>query len=207
MFGTLDQILFPAECVVLEIVPHTHYVLPIFKNGSTSLFKQGYRSVRLETLPQLEVLDVFVRDPHKRFIAGVKSYMAELSTDLDPSTALYFIKNFLYLNRHICPQFFWLLNAARFTNAKFRLRPIDELSSLTLLRENQSTPDSNFVQDYFSDVKLKFYNELDEALTVNLINQTVSIQDITSVVKSNYDNLYSATFGTAEEIVDVLRKT
>jgi hypothetical protein len=205
MFSTLDQTLFPTECEVLEIVPHTCYVLPIFKNGSSSLAKENYRKIGFEELKQLEVIDVFVRDPHERFLSGVQTYLTKLPPHADPTTALYFIRQFLYLNRHYCPQVYWLLNLQRFTNAKFHIRPIDQLSSITHYRENQSAADPA-LKDFFVDTKVKFFNEIDEVLTINLINQTVSMAEILSVIKTNYDDLYDETFGTAQEIMNALHK-
>lgn len=204
MFSTLDQILFPTECEVLEIVPHTRYVLPIFKNGSSSLAKENYRKIGFEELKQVQVIDVFVRDPHERFLSGVQTYLTKLP-DLDPKTVLYFVRHFLYLNRHYCPQVYWLLNLQRFTNAKFHIRPIDQLSSITRYRENQSAIDTT-LKDFFADTKVKFFNEIDEVLTINLINQTVSMAEIVSVIKANYDDLYDKTFGTAHEIMNALHK-
>lgn len=200
MFARLDQTLFPEECVVLEIVPHTHYVLPIFKNGSSSLNKQGFRAVSKQELTDIKVIDVFVRDPHERFLSGVQTYLTKLPDTFDRETMLYFVKHFLYLNRHFCPQVYWLLNARRFTGAQFRIRPLAELNTITDLRENQSVPDPD-LRAYFQDSRVRFFNEMDEALTVNLINQTVGIQDIMSVIRSNYADLYQETFATAEEIV------
>lgn len=206
MFASLDQTLFPKECEVLEVVPHTQYVLPIFKNGSTSLYRENYRKISFAELKTVKIVDVFVRDPHKRFLSGVQTYISKLPAHLDKMTILYFVKQFLYLNRHYCPQVYWLLNLQRFTQAKFRIRPIAELSSITSYTENQSTQDPE-IQDYFLDTPVKFFNELDEVLTVNLINQTVSLDDILHVIRHNYDDLYDETFKTAEEIINALHKT
>lgn len=205
MFARIDQTLFPEECVVLEIVPHTHYVLPIFKNGSSSLARQGFRPVSSSELANISEIDVFVRDPHERFLSGVQTYLTKVP-ELDRDTVLYFAKNFLYLNRHFCPQVYWLLNAARYTDARFRIRPITDLSTVTSLRENQSQPDLS-LREYFADTKTRFFNEIDEALTVNLINQTVGIQDIIAVIRTNYADLYDETFATAESVINALHKT
>jgi len=204
MFARIDQTLFPKECVVLEIVPHTHYVLPIFKNGSSSLVKQGYRQVNAQELWNIPVIDVFVRDPHERFLSGVQTYLTKVP-ELDSETVLYFVKHFLYLDRHFCPQVYWLLNACRYTAARFHIRPWEQLNTVTEFKENQSVTDPA-LQDLFAETRIKFFNEIDEALTVNLINQTVSMQDIVSVIKNNYADLYQETFSTAEEIVDALHK-
>ena len=77
---------------------------------------------------------------------------------------------------------------------------------MTKFNKNQSVPDLS-LQDLFAETRVKFFNEIDEVLTVNLINQTVSMHDIISVIKTNYAHLYQETFSTAEEIVDALHKT
>jgi hypothetical protein len=52
--------------------------------------------------------------------------------------------------------------------------------------------------------KLKFYLEMDEVLTVNLINQTVSFEQIFDVLKSNYPDIYQEVFLTAKNILHVV---
>lgn len=208
MFSTIDQNLFPNECVVLEIEPHARYVYPIFKNGSSSLIADlKFRRVPIDEIKDLSVIEVYVRNPHDRFLSGVQTFVEKLGSEFDKNTILYFVKQYLYLNRHYSPQVYWLMNLARFTDAKFHLLPVDQLKNITSLNNNKSIKDPE-IKKYFQDnVKVKFFNEIDETLTVNLINQVVSLSDVMNVVKQNYGTLYQETFGTFTEVNNVLSAT
>jgi len=208
MFSAIDQTLFPNECVVLEVEPHTRYVYPIFKNGSTSLFfGSKYQKLSIDELKDLSVIEVYVRNPHERFLSGVQTFVEKLTPTLDKNTILYFVGKYLYLNRHYCPQLFWLLNLSRYTNSKFHLLPVEQLTNITNVTLNQSTKNLEIQQYFENNVKVKFFNEIDEVLTVNLINRIVSLSDIMNVVNENYGSLYQEMFNTSKEIVNVLSKT
>lgn len=205
MFADIDRIVFPNECPVLEVEPGTRYVYPIFKNGSSSLFaEKKFRLISPAEVENISVIEVFVRDPHERFLSGVQTYLDKSPSVLDRRTLLYVIERYLYLNRHFCPQIYWLLNLSRFTTAKFHLRPLHELHTLVGGKINQGTVDPS-ITDYFSDNgHVKFFNEMDEVLTKNLIGQTCSLDQIIDVLKTNYGGLYHDTFGTAKALMDVL---
>ena len=204
MFGTILSELFPSECLVLEIVPNTRYVYPIFKNGSTSLNNSGYKKLSLDQIAQIKTVEIYIRDPHKRFISGVQTYLSKLDSTMNKDTALFLIEKYLYFNRHFCPQLLWLVNFRRFSNANYTIKPIDQLCEITTLQNNQSTVDIDLINRFSNNSKVKFYNEMDEVLTVNLIGKTVSLEEIFSVLKSNYGNLYHDAFGKLKDIVNVV---
>ena len=155
MLSQLDNIIFPDRCDVLEIVSSQRYVYPIYKNGSSSLYNSGFRLLDHDELRDIPVVDIYVRNPYDRFVTGVNSFL-NYHSDLDRATALYFITNYLFLNRHFCPQFYWLVNLQRFTDAKIRINPIGSLSEITSLKFNQSQ--DPLLDEYFSTMdKLHFY--------------------------------------------------
>lgn len=204
MFAEIDWILFPTECQVLEIVPGTRYVYPIFKNGSRSLFGENFRLISQQEIENLSVIDIFVRDPHERFLSGVQTYIVKSPPWADTRTLLYMVERYLYLNRHFCPQIYWLLNLSRFTRAKFYLRPMDELDQIVGHKLNNN-PVTEIVQEYFKDKpKVRFFNEMDEVLTKNLIGQTCTMDDVIRTLKTHYATLYDDAFGTARTLIDVL---
>lgn len=205
MFATIDQYLFPEDCVVLEIVPHNRYIYPIFKNGSSSVCTDDkFRQLTIEEIKNLEVIEVYVRDPHDRFLSGVQTFIKNLGPELDKKTILFFVERYLYLNRHYCPQVYWLLNLSRYTDAKFCLRPWTELGSITTAKKNVSIPDSSIKAYFENNTKVQFFNEMDEVLTVNLINQVVTIEDIIETLKVHYGDVYNKTFANANRIVDII---
>lgn len=203
MFGSILTELFPNECSVLEIAPN-RYVYPIFKNGSSSLYRSGFKLVDKDHLQHINNIEVFVRNPHERFISGVQTYLSRLDPSLDQTTALYFVEKYFFLNRHFCPQLFWLINLARFTDATLTIRPIQELAQITNLNENQTVKNVELIKRFGSNTKIKFYNEMDEVLTVNLCGQTVDLKSIFNVLKSNYDDLYPEAFQYLKGIVNVV---
>lgn len=205
MFSEIDRILFPKECLVLETEPGIQYVYPIFKNGSSSLFaEKKFKTLDLEEIAPLSVIDVFVRDPHARFLSGVQTYLKKSPPYLDRKTMLFMVERYLYLNRHFCPQIYWLLNLSRFTNSKFRLRRIEDLKNVVSRHLNKSDIDSDILEYFQDKPQVKFFNEMDEVLTVNLIDQVVTMADIIEVLKNNYGTLYDDTFSISKAIVDAL---
>jgi hypothetical protein len=204
MLGRLGQILFPNHVEVLEIVPQHQYVYPIFKNGTSSLRGEKYPKVNLEDLQNIDNIEVFVRNPHERFLSGVQTYLKELGPDIDKKTALYFLNQTHYLNRHYCPQLYWLLNLGRFTNATLTLRPMSELVTITNSHANQSIIDPEILEIFSKNKNLLFFNEIDEVLTINLIGKTVTLEKILEVLKEKYEELYHETFDISKEITNVL---
>ncbi len=204
MLGTIVQELFPDECRVLEIIPDTQYVYPIFKNGSTSLAKSGYPPISNQRLSTIKNVEVYVRDPHDRFVSGVQTYLSKLDSKVDIETALYFIEKYLYLNRHFCPQIFWLINLQRFTNASITIKPIESINQITNFNVNQSRRDLDLVKHFEQKSKVRFHNEIDEVLTINLLGKTVEFDEIIDLLKQNYSELYFETFTRCRNIFNVV---
>jgi hypothetical protein len=201
MLSNLDHILFPNECEVLEIAPHSEIIYPIFKNGSSTLRSLDHRVLPLAEVKNLKNLTVYVRDPHERFLTGLETYINKLNPALDRVTSLWFANQYLFLNRHIAPQLFWIINLKRFTDATLTLRPMSDLAHLHVTNPSTNTLTKSEVS---VNPKLKFYLEMDEVLTVNLINQTVSFEQIFDVLKSNYPDIYQEVFLTAKNILHVV---
>ena len=99
MLGYIDPIIFPDECEVLEVAPG-RYVYNIFKNGSSSLRKSGFRQLSLDEVAALDTVEVFIRDPYERYVSGVQTYLSQLDLAQDRATVLSMIDQFLFLNRH-----------------------------------------------------------------------------------------------------------
>jgi hypothetical protein len=207
MLDQLGKLLFPDDVEVLEIIPQHKYVYSIFKNGSTSLRRSNYRTVSKQELQNLTNIEVYVRNPHERFLSGVQTYINGISSEVDKNTLLYLINNYLYLNRHFCPQLYWLLNLSRFTSATFTIKPFNELSLITTHHQNASVLDPEIVKFFNQNSKILFYNEMDEVLTVNLLGKTVTIKEILTTLEKNYGTLYNDIFQTAKDITHVLSKT
>ena len=187
MLSQSDNIIFPDCCDVLEIIPSQRYVYPIYKNGSSSLYNSGFRLMDHDELLTIPVVDIYVRNPYDRFVTGVNTFLQH-NKNLDRTTVLYFINNYLFLNRHFCPQFHWLVNLQRFTRAKIRINSIDALSEITQLKVNQSH--DPLLDECLGTEKLHFYLSIDKVLTEDLIGKTVTFKQIVQTIKHRRYEVY-----------------
>ena len=201
MLSQLDNIIFPDRCDVLEIVPSQRYVYPIYKNGSSSLYKSGFRLMDHDELPTIPIVDIYVRNPYDRFVTGVNTFLQH-NKNLDRATVLHFISNYLFLNRHFCSQFHWLVNLQRFTNAKIRINSIDSLSDITALTVNQST--NPLIDEAISTDKLHFYLSIDKVLTEDLLGKTVTFKLIVQTIRHRYPDVYKEVVQRSIDLCNVL---
>jgi hypothetical protein len=201
MLSQLDNIIFPDRCEVLEIAPQ-RFVYPIYKNGSSSLYNSGFRVLDITELPNLDTVEIFVRDPFDRFQSGITTWIQHNSPTYDRATLLWVANNHLFLNRHFCPQFHWLVNLRRFTAAKIKINPISELSSITTLHKNAN---ENKIQpgELFSP-KAQFYLQIDKVLTETLIGQTVELAEIMQAIKDRYPTVYQEVIQRSINLGNIL---
>ena len=190
MLSYIDPIIFPDRCDVLEIVPSQRYVFPIFKNASSSLYMSGYRVLSPNELTTVDTIEVYVRDPLERFISGAQTYLRNLDPKLDKETALYFVEQYLFLDRHYCPQFHWLLNLQRFSSAQLTIKPLDSIAEITTIYDNAKDKDQELAARFSANPKINYYLQIDKILTEDLIGQTVSFTEIVTALKNKYPEVY-----------------
>jgi hypothetical protein len=189
MLSYLDPILFPDQLEIYRVEPD-RYIYPIYKNGSSSLKGSAERVYDYKEIRKLKVIEVFVREPFERYVSGVQTWLNH-NPNMDRDTALKFIKDFLFLNRHFSLQFHWLVNLQRFTEAWMYLRPIEELHTATDLAWNVLARDESLM-DYFQDnTKLWYYLQLDKILYEDLRGQTLTMRMIVAHIKHKYPPLYT----------------
>ena len=197
MLSQIDTILFPDECEILEVAKN-RYVYPIHKNGSTSLHNSGFRKLAQSEIGKLDIIEVFVRDPIERYVSGVSKFIND--SDFDYYTVLHFVENYLFLNNHYAPQFYWLLNLQRFTQAKILLRPVSDLQTVTHLHDNQSEKNKLVT---IND-KVEFYMKLDQVLVGELLGRTVTFKQIVQTIKHRYPEVYKEVIQRSIDLCNVL---
>lgn len=200
MLSQLDNIIFPDRCEVLEVAPQ-RYVYPIYKNGYSSLSNSGFRVLTMSELSKLDTVEIFVRDPIERFFSGLSTWI-EHNDHLDKNTMLFMAGHHLFINRHYSPQFHWLVNLRRFTTAKIKINPIEDLSTITNLRLNENKNKIHYDISHFS--KVAFYMQLDKVLTENFIGQTVEFTEIVATVRQKYPEVYQEVIQRSINICSVL---
>jgi len=203
MFAYIDPIIFPDDCEILQISAD-RYVYPIFKNGSSSLRKTGYRKISAWEFANVKTVEVFLRDPLDRYVSGVQTYLKKLDCKYDRETVLGMIDQYLFLNRHFCLQFHWLINLSRHTQAQILVRSISELEDLTNLVWNTAPDDKYLAARFAANQKLDFYLQLDKILINDFMHKTVRFQDIVAHVKQNYSELYQEILGRSQNLCSVL---
>lgn len=202
MLSEIDVELFPDRCEVIQIEASQRFVFPIMKNGSSSF----YMPIQIGLSTEFRILEAdkligvqrqqpfitFLRNPKDRFISGVNTYVQHVIRDnsnLDVSTIMWFVKNYLFLNRHYCPQFFWLVNLAKILgpDVKFELKTMDEVSAYTKYHSKADVlpPSEIFVEKIktFDWEKLELYFYLDQTL-LELAGQVVTFREIVDRINS-----------------------
>jgi hypothetical protein len=218
MFSEIDKTIFPENCEVLEIVPSQFYVYPIFKNASSSLRleqpQQGWKSIYNNDIKYINCpITIFVRDPKERFISGVNTFVQHCieQEHLDIDTVLYFVKNFLFLNRHYVPQFHWLINLSRYIDKKSTLliQSVDEVKNLTKFKSRAGIkPASSEFLDKIQDFpwnRLELYFMLDQLL-IDCIGKEITIDNLIDDIRKNHLELYNLIFQQNYNILNVLPK-
>jgi len=216
MFSEVDSIIFPDSCEVIQIASQ-QFVYPIFKCGRSSLTwgmdARGWTFVPTEDINKITTpIRIFVRDPRERFLSGINTYLQHLAAegnDLDPHTVLYFVNRYLFLNRHYAPQFFWLLNLARFSrpDTLVTFSPMTEIGQLTDSNNHAGiapmTDELRHKILSFDWSAVELYHALDQIL-INHTGKTIAIQELLTHVQTDYPELYNLIFKKTLNITDVL---
>lgn len=200
MLSQLDNIIFPDRCEVFEVAPQ-RFVYPIYKNGYSSLSNSGFRTLAMTELPSLDTVEIFVRNPVDRFFSGLNTWI-EHNRHLDKDTMLFMAGNYLFINRHYVPQFHWLVNLHRFTQAQIKINPIEKLSTVTNLKLNENKNKVHYDIAYFP--KVAFYMQLDKVLTETFLNQTVTFSEIVQAIKDIHPHVYNEVIQRSINICNVL---
>jgi hypothetical protein len=204
MLSQLDNIIFPDRCEVLEIVPSQKYIYPIFKNASSSLMNSGFSIVDQDNLIEIKTIEVLVRNPFERFISGVQTYLDKLDPALDRKTALYYIENHLFLNRHFAPQFYWLVNLRRYSHAALSIKPLHYVETITNEARNKSIVDDELVEYFENNDKVLFYLDVDKVLVNNLLGKTVEFTDIVDTIKQEFPEVHREVIQRSINLCNVL---
>jgi len=216
MFSEVDSIIFPDSCEVIQVASQ-QFVYPIFKCGRSSLIwkmeSRGWTVVPEKDIDKINTpIRIFLREPRERFLSGINTYLQHLAAegnDLDQHTVLYFVNRYLFLNRHYAPQFFWLLNLARFTrpDTLVTFSPMTEIGQLTHFNSRAGVePLTNELEqkiNSFNWTAVELYHALDQIL-IDHIGKTITIHELLTHVQDKHSNLYNLVFKKSLNITNVL---
>lgn len=193
MLSRLDDIIYPNRCEVIEIEASHRYIYPIYKNGSTSIrdyaYKQNYKILVNSQIKRANVIDVIIRNPLERFISGINTFVYNTKRDnpqLDVNTIIYFAETYLFLNRHYCPQIAWLINLAKYSDAKIQFYSMAELSNytpLTMSPVEEKILDSDTIERLTNSVHNEMYIRLDQCL-LDLAGRQLTFTEVLEYIKN-----------------------
>lgn len=217
MFSRLDHYLFPDKCEVYQVEEGRQYIYPIFKNGSSTLVmaaeENRWKILFNEQIKRVRNIDVYLRDPADRLNSGIATYVNQLKQDrpeLDEETILFFVENHPFINRHLTPQFHWLINLSRYTarHTLLNFKDINQMSSLTEVFDNPYSSDKRYPEIVDKILSHEgHYLLLDQFLIKEFLGRSVTFRDIMSSFQYNYPVVYDEIFGHAQtlaEATDVL---
>lgn len=216
MFSEVDSIVFPDSCEVIQVASQ-QFVYPIFKCGRSSLTwkmeSRGWTFVPEKDINKINTpIRIFLREPRERFLSGINTYLQHLAAegnDLDQHTVLYFVNRYLFLNRHYAPQFFWLLNLARFTrpDTLVTFSPMTEIGQLTHFNSRAGveplTDELKQKINSFNWTTVELYYALDQIL-IDHIGKTITIHELLTHVQDKHSDLYNLVFKKSLNITNVL---
>jgi hypothetical protein len=213
MLSHLDCIIFPDRCEVIEVVPSQRYVYPIFKNASSSLYLQAKQSqskiIINEQIKKLKNIEIILRDPQQRFVSGINTFTQHVMRDypeLDQKTVLWFAKKYLFLDRHYCPQFFWLINLFRYmsTDTVLTFKHMDDIETYTQFHRKPPgivPVTEEIAQETHSLPNIEMYQRLDQLLFVECMNQDLTFEQVLSRLRKLDPEAYNWVIVRSQQIL------
>ena len=214
MLSRLDDVIYPNRCEVIEIEASQRYIYPIFKNASSSITEwarqQNYKILFNEQIKRAPTIDVVLRDPQKRFTSGVNTFVQNLLKDeptLSKDTILYFVENYLFLNRHYAPQLSWLINLFRYTtkDTKFHIVGMESVPNYTplLIKPNETnTLDQDVIDRLQTNIHNQYYLKLELALMA-LIGNTWTSKQVFTHLMNREPQAFFETIGKSNTLIGV----
>ena len=173
--------LFTSDVKVLKI--GNNYLLEILKNGSTSYTKFAEENklsfLKNNQIQDIELINVFLRDPEERFASGVNAYCFFNNKILN-NTLLKNIENFSIVDKHFVPQIFYLYHLFKFYKRSIRLQPLKNLKNYMPNHDKPKYDHSNYNdrKKLILSIKHKKYIEDDKLLIKKYLNKTVKLEEL-----------------------------
>jgi hypothetical protein len=187
----------------------------MFKNGSSTLLqiaeKNQYRRYKGKDIYDLESVDVILRNPRQRYVAGVAQFVTVLkrdNPDLDINTCIWFANRYCFLNRHYVTQFHWLLNLSRLINPDCRITFHDFSLLARITSHNDKIWRNSVDPETLSMIasclpQKEFWFFLDDIL-IGMQHQSLTWQEIKQIFRNHPADPLSK-FDDAIELADALR--
>ena len=160
---------FTDRCEV--ILYKGQWIYPIFKCGWWGFQLAKEESKYNEDIGQLENINIFIRDPLKRWHSAINKY-AQLNNMHNEEVVTQIEQDGL-VDKHWVPQYYWIMHLSKFYKGKVSLLPMDEI---THERNNETVnkKPTRTLNDYGKEDKI----------LVTMCNQTYTITEVLNKVKN-----------------------
>jgi len=214
MLSNLDCIIFPDRCEVIEVLPSQRYVFPIFKNASSSLHFQAIQShwkiVFNEQIKKLDRIELFLREPDQRLVSGFNTFVQHTMRDcpeLDQGTVKWFAKKYLFLDRHYCPQFFWLMSLSRFLSPDTELtfthmNQVAKITPLHVVPEGIIPATAEIVKHAQSIPRIEMYQRLEQCFYDQCLDRSMTFAEILKTLQKQDPAAYDWVIGRSQRILN-----
>jgi hypothetical protein len=197
-------------------------VYPIFKNGSNSLYwqtKQSKWKIKLnEQIKKIHNIEIILREPDQRLVSGFNTFVQHTMRDypeLDQDTVIWFAKNYLFLDRHYCPQFFWLVNLSRYisVDAVLTFTSMNDIVNITKYHRlplGVKPATIEIIEQAHSIPNIEMYQRVDQVLFSQCLGQSMTFVEVLSTMYQQDPVAYDWVVGRSQRILNptyVLSKT
>ena len=159
------------------------FVFPIYKNGSSSLWKyakdNNCKIYRNEELRNLNYIVVYFREPLERFISGVHTHMEYANLRSQEDSILKKIEDMTLCDRHFVPQYFWLMHLSRYFKGTVLIAPISELYKKISVRGGPKISKIKYKRrKKIQSINSKNYTEVDKKIIKKYLGHIVKLEKI-----------------------------
>lgn len=152
--------LFTTECVVVRIKNRTVY--PIFKNGFSSLMLAAEQKFINHEIRDLDNIEILLRDPEQRFFSGINEY--SIQEKLDVHEVWEKVNQGVLVDRHIVPQYIWLMHLYKYYKGTILLRPWSDIDDITSVNVNYRPKTPVPVITKFVEVDLQLMSHVGQSV-------------------------------------------
>lgn len=164
--------LLNTDCKVIE--KDGIFIYPIFKNGSSSLFREADRVLVNDEVATCDNIKVLIRHPAERFVSGLNEYCEQNGLVVQDTYEL--VRHNKLSDRHFAPQWIWLLHLAKHYRGTITLEDFSEIGKYCTAHQNKRTRDNTAVEP------LHEYTHQD-MLLMEHVTQNLNIETLIRICK------------------------
>jgi hypothetical protein len=123
------------------------WIYPIFKNGWNGFRLAKEESRFNEHISEVEMINIYIRNPVARFSSGVNKY-AQLH-GMEPDMVVQQIESEGLTNRHWMPQWYWLLHLSKYYKKDVKILPMSAIPHART-KETPNKKQIRVLEDYVS---------------------------------------------------------